>query len=87
MANGVLVATVANIVENNDIKTAMLNVSFACHMPDCLEMPYKPRIRGAYTILLRANPPIGWEEIAVERRFHGVIGRSINLWKLASHCL
>lgn len=44
---GVLVATVADIVENRGIKTAMLNVSFACHMPDCLEMPYKPRIRGA----------------------------------------
>lgn len=44
---GVLVATVADIVENNGIQTAMLNVSFACHMPDCLEMPYKPRIRGA----------------------------------------
>ena len=37
---GVLVATVADIVENNGIRTAMLNVSFACHMPDCLEMPY-----------------------------------------------
>lgn len=45
---GVLVATVADIVENHGVKTAMLNVSFACHMPDCLEMPYKPRIRGAY---------------------------------------
>ena len=45
---GVLVATVNDIVENNNVKTAMLNVSFACHMPDCLEMPYKPRIRGAY---------------------------------------
>ena len=45
---GVLVATVADIVENRGIKTAMLNVSFACHMPDCLEMPYKPRIRGSY---------------------------------------
>ena len=44
---GVLVATVADIVDNRGIKTAMLNVSFACHMPDCLEMPYKPRIRGA----------------------------------------
>lgn len=44
---GVLVATVADMVENRGIKTAMLNVSFACHMPDCLEMPYKPRIRGA----------------------------------------
>jgi len=45
---GVLVADVADIVENDGILTAMLNVSFACHMPDCLEMPYKPRIRGAY---------------------------------------
>lgn len=45
---GVLLATVADIVENNGVQTAMLNVSFSCHMPDCLEMPYKPRIRGAY---------------------------------------
>ena len=26
----------------------MLDVSFACHMPDCLEMPYKPAIRNAF---------------------------------------
>ena len=45
---GVLVSTVVDIVENRGIKTAILDVSFACHMPDCLEMPYKPRIRGAY---------------------------------------
>lgn len=45
---GVLVANVLDIVENNGVKTAMLDVSFACHMPDCLEMPYKPVIRGAY---------------------------------------
>jgi len=45
---GVLVSTVVDIVENRNIKTAILDVSFACHMPDCLEMPYKPRIRGAY---------------------------------------
>lgn len=45
---GVLVSTVEDIVENKGIKTAMLNVSFACHMPDCLEMPYKPTILGAH---------------------------------------
>lgn len=44
---GDLVATVEDVVENYGIKTAMLNVSFACHMPDCLEMPYQPAIRGA----------------------------------------
>jgi carboxynorspermidine decarboxylase len=53
---GVLVATVADIVENHDVKTAMLNVSFACHMPDCLEMPYKPRIRGAYQEPIAGKP-------------------------------
>ena len=44
---GVLVSTVQDIVENRGVKTAMLDVSFACHMPDCLEMPYKPAIVGA----------------------------------------
>ncbi len=44
---GVLVSSVIDIVENKGIKTAMLDVSFACHMPDCLEMPYKPTIVGA----------------------------------------
>lgn len=53
---GVLVSTVADIVENNGVKTAMLNVSFACHMPDCLEMPYKPRIRGAHPQPVEGKP-------------------------------
>lgn len=53
---GVLVSTVADIVENDGVKTAMLNVSFACHMPDCLEMPYKPAIRGAYQDPVAGKP-------------------------------
>jgi carboxynorspermidine decarboxylase len=44
---GELVATVEDIVENQGIKTALLDVSFTAHMPDCLEMPYKPKILGA----------------------------------------
>ena len=44
---GYLVSTVLDIVENNSIETAILDVSFTCHMPDCLEMPYKPVILGA----------------------------------------
>ena len=44
---GFLVSTVEDIVENGGVTTAMLDVSFACHMPDCLEMPYKPAIVGA----------------------------------------
>lgn len=43
---GYLVSTVEDIVENGGVRTAMLDVSFACHMPDCLEMPYKPAILG-----------------------------------------
>jgi carboxynorspermidine decarboxylase len=44
---GELVATVEDITENQGIKTAILDVSFTAHMPDCLEMPYKPKILGA----------------------------------------
>jgi carboxynorspermidine decarboxylase len=44
---GELVSTVEDIVENQGIKTAVLDVSFTAHMPDCLEMPYKPLIAGA----------------------------------------
>jgi carboxynorspermidine decarboxylase len=43
---GELVATVEDVVENQGIKTAILDVSFTAHMPDCLEMPYKPKIRN-----------------------------------------
>lgn len=44
---GFLLAKVLDIVENNNVKTAILNISFTAHMPDTLEMPYKPIIRGA----------------------------------------
>ena len=45
---GYLVSTVEDVVVNGGVRTAMLDVSFACHMPDCLEMPYKPAIIGAH---------------------------------------
>lgn len=44
---GDLVSTVLDIVDNHGIKTAIVDVSFTAHMPDTLEMPYKPRIVGA----------------------------------------
>ena len=44
---GPLVASVVDVVENHGIRTAILDVSFTCHMPDCLEMPYQPEVRGA----------------------------------------
>ena len=47
---GPLVAQVVDVVEDRGIQTAIVNVSFTCHMPDCLEMPYMPTIRGAETI-------------------------------------
>ena len=46
---GDLHAEVVDIVEDHGIHTAILNVSFTCHMPDCLEMPYQPQIAGATT--------------------------------------
>ncbi len=43
---GWLVSTVQDIVSANGFTTAMLDASFAAHMPDCLEMPYKPAVLG-----------------------------------------
>lgn len=42
---GPLVSSVVDIVENHGIRTAILDVSFTCHMPDCLEMPYYPEVK------------------------------------------
>lgn len=47
---GPLVSQVVDVVEDKGIRTAILNVSFTCHMPDCLEMPYKPAVRFAETV-------------------------------------
>ena len=44
---GPLVSHVVDVIEDKGIRTAILDVSFTCHMPDCLEMPYYPDVRGA----------------------------------------
>lgn len=43
---GVLVTSVLDVV-HNDVDTAILDTSAAAHMPDVLEMPYRPRVLGA----------------------------------------
>ena len=53
---GELVSSVEDIVNNKGIKTAILDVSFTAHMPDCLEMPYKPKIIGA-------SDPVPWKPV------------------------
>lgn len=45
---GYLTSTVLDIMESQGIQVAILDTSFAAHMPDTLEMPYKPRILGAH---------------------------------------
>jgi carboxynorspermidine decarboxylase len=44
---GELVSTVLDVVDNGGVRTAMLDASFSAHMPDCLEMPYRPKVLGA----------------------------------------
>jgi carboxynorspermidine decarboxylase len=45
---GVLVSTVLDVIDSQGIDVAILDTSFAAHMPDTLEMPYKPRILDSY---------------------------------------
>ena len=47
---GPLVTQVVDVVEDKGIRTAIINASFTCHMPDCLEMPYMPTVRNAETL-------------------------------------
>jgi len=44
---GYLVTRVLDVVTNGDTKTAVLDASAACHMPDVIEMPYVPPLYGA----------------------------------------
>lgn len=41
---GNLVTSVVDVVEDRGITTAIIDASFACHMPDTLEMPYLPEV-------------------------------------------
>ncbi len=43
---GPLLSTVLDIHESRGVRTAIMDISFTCHMPDTLEMPYRPRIAG-----------------------------------------
>ena len=57
---GDLISEVVDVVENQGVRTAIMDVSFACHMPDTLEMPYQPNITescadGAYEYNLGGN--------------------------------
>ena len=44
---GFLAARVLDLVENAGVQNAILDASAACHMPDVLEMPYRPPLYGA----------------------------------------
>ncbi len=44
---GDLITEVMDVVDNQGVRTAIIDASFACHMPDCLEMPYRPAITEA----------------------------------------
>lgn len=52
---GYLRSRVLDVVENSGVQTAILDVSFTAHMPDTLEMPYRPTVRGA-----QKDPVAGW---------------------------
>ncbi|MCF0235464.1 MAG: carboxynorspermidine decarboxylase [Bacteroidaceae bacterium] len=81
---GPLVAQVVDIVENAGIKTALFNASFTCHMPDCLEMPYHPRVRGAE--ILNDGHEQGHETDACVYRLGGnscLSGDYMGYWRFA----
>ena len=59
---GDLITSVVDVVENQGVKTAIIDASFACHMPDCLEMPYQPVVTGAESLEADAVKGAPFEE-------------------------
>lgn len=53
---GFLLSTVRDIIPTPDLTNVLLDVSFTAHMPDCLEMPYQPVIRGAQVAQAEDHP-------------------------------
>lgn len=53
IGTGVLVAEVLDVVRN-EMEIAILDVSATCHMPDILEMPYRPEIEGGFAAVEKA---------------------------------
>jgi carboxynorspermidine decarboxylase len=47
IGTGILVGEVLDVV-HNELDIAILDVSATCHMPDILEMPYRPDIEGGF---------------------------------------
>ena len=54
IGTGVLVGEVLDVVENG-MEIAILDVSATCHMPDVLEMPYRPGIQGGFDPGVKAH--------------------------------
>jgi len=44
---GYLTASVEDIIDSRGINAVVLDISISAHMPDCIEMPYKPKVLGA----------------------------------------
>ena len=44
---GFLLTSVLDVLKNGDTQIAIVDASAACHMPDVLEMPYRPPLLGA----------------------------------------
>ena len=79
---GPLVTQVVDVVEDKGIRTAIINASFTCHMPDCLEMPYMPAVRNAET--LEVDDPMKAPEGAHIYRIGGnscLSGDFMGFWK------
>lgn len=45
---GFLLTSVLDVLKNGKTQLAIVDASAACHMPDVLEMPYRPPLRGGY---------------------------------------
>ncbi|MBI5755107.1 carboxynorspermidine decarboxylase [Candidatus Peregrinibacteria bacterium] len=78
---GYLVSTVLDIVEHKGISVLMLDTSVSAHMPDCLEMPYKPKILGASDAVEGLGTS---EKLATDCNFHALAPNASSVLTVSS---
>ena len=57
---GYLACRVLDVLQNGEVRIAVLDASAACHMPDVLEMPYRPPLCGAEAVEGAGAAPGRW---------------------------
>lgn len=84
---GYLATRVLDIIKNGSTNIAILDTSAACHMPDVLEMPYRPPLYGAGDAAEKVIPAVWAAKPALREMLSAITALTRRLAKAIRFCL